>query len=1055
MPFSKEMLAGSSGQSTGFYDYNIEQSLRFDGTAPFLGRTFATGNRRTYTFSVWIKRSPSGQTNEYIFHTSNAGASSASFLYFTNNILAWYDSSTSVLSTNRRFRDFSNWYHIVLAVDTTDGTAGNRTKLYVNGVQETSYSAENNFSENHQTYLNSNIDHFLGSSGTNLQFNGYMAEVHFVDGTVLTPSSFGETKDGIWVAKEYTGSHGTTGFYLPMGATATSGFSADFDGSGDNVRFTNATQYDIASDDDFCLEFYTKGDFEANYSYGIGDYDNGYFLLQMGANGVIYGYYGNGAANTMGDMTAYLTTTSWHHIAYVRESETYRLYIDGVQRGTGTGGGTTAHDVAGFNLGDAHPAAGAPHFNGKVSNLRFTIGAARYTGGTTFIVPTSTLTNDSSNVKLLAFTTATITADGSTAAISGSITEGDPVFSTDSPFSALIGDDASSNTNDFTHSNIDFEDVILDSPTNNFCTANPLHKRLDGTVTISEGNLQISAGASYGGDNRFAGTTGVSSGKWYFEMLRTDATGLGNQTATGVFDADTALSSGAYSGNGTNSGAASNEWALTDRGYACNTSTYTNLSGTIGTVAQNKVVQVAVDMDNKKIWFGIDNTFSGDPAAGSGEAFSNLPTTILPMLYTAQSTQVFNFGQDSSFSGAKTSGSANASDDNNQGDFFYAPPSGYLALCSANLPDPTLGPGQSEQATDNYTSLIWTGNGSDGRSITGVGFDPDWVWIKSRNLATSHLLNDTLRGANASLFAEANTTETANNGGGYLSAFVTDGFSVTSGGSGDDAVNDGSDTYVSWNWKAGGAPTASNSEAAGAAPTSGSVMIDGVASTSALAGSIAATKISANTKAGFSIGTFTKGSGVETVAHGLTAAPNWYVVKRTNGSGSWFVYHSEIASDAETDYIRFNSSAAKSDDATVWGDTAPTSTVFSVGAAFNSSEELLFYAGHNVEGFSKFGTFEGNSSADGTFVFCGFKPARIWLKRSDSSSVDWTSYDLLREGFNVENDSLRFVAAVEQADDDLDILSNGFKMRRNMANNQGTIAFFAWADSPFKFANAR
>ena len=118
-------------------------------------------------------------------------------------------------------------------------------------------------------------------------------------------------------------------------------------------------------------------------------------------------------------------------------------------------------------------------------------------------------------------------------------------------------------------------------------------------------------------------------------MLRTDATGLGNQTATGVFDADTALSSGNYSGNPTSSGAATNEWALTDRGVAVNGSTYTNLSGTIGTVTQNKVVQVAVDMDNKKIWFGIDNTFSGDPAAGSGEAFSNLPTTILPLLYNA------------------------------------------------------------------------------------------------------------------------------------------------------------------------------------------------------------------------------------------------------------------------------------------------------------------------------------------------------------------------------------------------------------------------------------
>ena len=804
MPFSKEMLMGASGQSTGFYDHTIDQSLRFAGTAPLLSRTFATGNRRTYTFSAWIKRAPSGQTYEYIFHTSNAGASAGSYLYFSSDILVWYDNGTVILSTNRKFRDFSSWYHIVLAVDTTDGTAGNRTKLYVNGVQETSYSAESNFSENHQTYLNSNIDHFLSSSGTNLQFNGYMAEVHFIDGSQLTPASFGETKDGIWIAKEYTGSHGTTGFHLPMGATATSGFSADFDGSGDNVRFTNATQYDIGSSDDFCLEFYTKGDFESNYSYGIGDYTNSYFLLQLGANGVVYGYYGNGASNTMGDMTAYLTTTSWHHIAYVRESGTYRLYIDGVQRGTGTGGGTAAHDSARFDLGDAHESAGAPHFNGKISNLRFTIGAARYTGGTTFTVPTSTLTNDSSNVKLLAFTTATITADGSTAAISGTISEGDPVFSTDSPFSALIGDDASSNTNDFTHSGIDFEDIVPDTPSNNFATFNPLDTY---SYTLSEGNLK----AVNSTNNRTVrANTLLESGKWYWELRRHNtANSDGNiYILVGVAKNGTNIQDNPYTSAG-------NYTYTSHTGVKYNNNTSASYGDSWRDAGD--IVGIAFDADNGAIWFSKNGTWqnsatTSEIAAGTttNAAYTGLTDLAgyIPIFArtggTAANEMDVNFGQNPSFNGELTGSNVGTESDGNAiGAFKYAPPSGFLAICSSNFTDPELGPNKSEQATDNFSTILWAGNGSDGRSITGVGFDPDWVWIKSRNKSTSHLLNDTVRGANKSLFSEGDTAETANNGGGYLSAFVTDGFSVTSGSSGDDAVNDGTGTYVSWNWKAG------------------------------------------------------------------------------------------------------------------------------------------------------------------------------------------------------------------------------------------------------------
>jgi hypothetical protein len=237
-------------------------------------------------------------------------------------------------------------------------------------------------------------------------------------------------------------------------------------------------------------------------------------------------------------------------------------------------------------------------------------------------------------------------------------------------------------------------------------------------------------------------------------------------------------------------------------------------------------------------------------------------------------------------------------------------------------------------------------------------------------------------------------------------------------------------------------------------------MIDGVASTSSLAGSLPATKISANTKAGFSIVTYTGTGSNATVAHGLTSAPDVCIVKERGGTGNWFVYsraeNDQASDEAHVGYFNLSTSAFTAS-AVIFNDTPPTDTVFHLGTGNSntSTDTYVAYLFHEVEGFSKFGIFSGNSNADGTFVYCGFKPARIWL-RQDATGIDWTSYDLKRLGYNVDNNSLRDkTSGQEQTDDDLDILSNGFKCRRNFANNQGDVLFFAWADSPVKYSNAR
>ena len=319
-------------------------------------------------------------------------------------------------------------------------------------------------------------------------------------------------------------------------------------------------------------------------------------------------------------------------------------------------------------------------------------------------------------------------------------------------------------------------------------------------------------------------------------------------------------------------------------------------------------------------------------------------------------------------------------------------------------------------------------------------------------------MTDSVRGVNAQLRPAATAIESSQTD--CLTSFDSDGFTLGADASGNNSYNYYTDSHVAWCWKAGGAPTATNSAGAGNVPTAGSVIIDGVASTSSLAGTIAATKISANTKAGFSIVSFTGTGSNATVAHGLTKAPDVLIVKeRSPGTGNWFVYsraeNDQASDEAHVGYFNL-STAAFAASSIIFNNTPPTDTVFSLGTGNTnkSSDEMIAYLFHEVEGFSKFGYFAGNSSSDGTFVYCGFKPARIWL-RQDATGIDWTSYDLLREGFNEENDSLRFAAATEQSDEDLDILSNGFKMRRNMANNQGDVMFFAWADSPVKYSNSR
>ena len=335
----------------------------------------------------------------------------------------------------------------------------------------------------------------------------------------------------------------------------------------------------------------------------------------------------------------------------------------------------------------------------------------------------------------------------------------------------------------------------------------------------------------------------------------------------------------------------------------------------------------------------------------------------------------------------------------------------------------------------HFQTKIYSGDGNDDRNITYDGnadMQPDWLWFKRRNQDVNHILFDSTRGVtkrNHSNNTNAEATE-AN----FLQAFNSNGFQV-----GTDAdINGSGGTYVSWGWKANGGTTTTND-----ASSTGVGSIDSV--------------YQANTTAGFSIVTYTgNATSGATVAHGLGAVPHVIIVKCIGaGSTNWATYHHKNTSAPETDALEFNNTNATSDDVTQWNDTAPTSTVFSLGSGgdSNPSQTMVAYCFAEIQGYSKFGSYTGNGNADGPFVYTGFKPAWILVKRTDNTN-GWFLMDNKRSPFNLTNDYLRPNASDaegEAANSVWDTLSNGFKLRGTGAdvNASGSpFIYLAFASSP-------
>ena len=333
-----------------------------------------------------------------------------------------------------------------------------------------------------------------------------------------------------------------------------------------------------------------------------------------------------------------------------------------------------------------------------------------------------------------------------------------------------------------------------------------------------------------------------------------------------------------------------------------------------------------------------------------------------------------------------------------------------------------------DKPSDFFNTLLYTGNGSSSHGVTGVGFTPNWTWIKERSQTESHFLFDTVRGNNKYINSNGTGQEYTESGG---MAFNSDGFTLGSWNS----VNENSQTYVSWNWKANG---------------QGSSNTDGSTNT---------TYTSANTTAGFSISSYAGSNSNATIGHGLGVAPKMFIIKNLSGTRDWSIYHESLGNAKVINLNNTNAAGATGQ----FASTSPTSTVFTVAGDYGnvnqSGVNYIAYCFAEKQGYSKFGSYLGNGNVDGTFVYCGFKPAFILQKNTARAGSGWGMFDTTRTPTNVSKGMLiASSTAVEDTSDAsrVDFLSNGFKWRTtdNWFNDSGALTIFmAFAENPFVASN--
>jgi hypothetical protein len=568
---------------------------------------------------------------------------------------------------------------------------------------------------------------------------------------------------------------------------------------------------------------------------------------------------------------------------------------------------------------------------------------------------------------------------------------------------AAIGKDTSGNGNNWTPNNISVTagatyDAMTDVPTNTSATvAN--YAVMSPIDFISANGTISSANLNWASSTNVCGnraTIGATSGKWYWEAVGSSVT---SGTVGGRF---------AFTGGDTTTVEQDKfgmYWHPNSGISRIVNGTDTNVTSAY-TYTNGDVLALALDLDNNiSYWYkngALQYTYDFS-------SFSTIGTRVF-FAYAWNGSSgtpswVYNFGQRP---------------------FAYTPPTGFVALNTFNLPTPTI-----LQGNKYMDATLYTGNGSTQVIVNQALFKPDLVWQKPRNEVASHRLVDSVRGVNKVI--KSNSTDAEATETNALTAFNSNGFT----GGGSNAVSSGN-TAVAWQWQAG----------------------QGSTTTGTGTGGITSVTQSVNTTSGFSIVTYTGSGSNGTVTHGLGIAPSWVLVKSRTIAENWMNYHTSIGA---TNYIYLDGTGGAVTLSTIWNNTAPTSSVFSVGTNVTvnqSSTNYVAYCFAEIAGFSKFSSYTGNGSADGPFVYLGFRPKFILVKQSSSAGNAWQLLDSSRNTYNKADNALfpNSTAVEGTGNATFDFLSNGVKIRAadgTVNTNASTYIYMAFAENPFKNANAR
>lgn len=1132
-------MVGASGVDVG----DITKSLRFRASgSTYMSKTLATPTSTTiWTLSLWVKRGAITGTYRLF------GASTTTYLTFnSSDQLNLTLNGASACTSTAVFRDPTSWLHVVYQQN------GSAQTIWVNNLSVATGTTA-------ASIFNTAIAHQIGAANTSNYLDGYLSRICFVDGTALTPSSFGQLNTEIneWVTKSRSACKAV------VDAGGTNSFMLEFE---DGTSLTTLG-YDLASNN-----YLIQSQFASGWTPGAVATGTANFATAPDATTTAYKLTENSATSsalyrTVSTATAALATGTLYTLStYAKKNDLRYVYL------TATG----------------------PFSSTPVAHFDFDTGVCNSTSNTT----ATSITSVGSGWFRVSMTALTTSGAAATLIIGATSADGSQTHTGVVGYYTLLwgaqinrgsaldpyvpNTTTASPPNDWTLTNHSITagvtyDWMEDRPGNSYAVLNPL---VYNGASIVSGNTQLTTSAT----QNVRGSFDLRScGKCYYEY---PSAGV-NYTGWGVASELATLNFAMGNNN-------ANLWGY----YNTTTMWFDNNTASsnsgIAPPASGGVCCVAFDAATGKAWFGYAASGSstptwlsgGDPAAGTTpSATISLTNGLFPhgdiIGGGGSQTLTFNAGQ--------YPATANSAYRSAAGGFFHCvPPTGFLALCQQNLPEGAVRNPKKHFDVDTYT-----GTGS-ALNRTGFQLRPDFVWVKGRSGATNHNLSDSVRGTSATLFS--NTTGAENAGGQRINAFNSDGFSVGT----DTDVNTNTATYAAWLWKANGAavtnlytysqdfsnaawnqqsitPTYSQSAPDGSstatlflagsgdnklwrvsppttvnstntvsmyfkAGTSSTASISignsafnnsisctfnlssgvagtpsyvgtpsgGVASMTSVGGgwyrcslsgvidnsttsqifyayfsvpntqslymwgaqaqsgstatpyipnaAIIAT-VSANQTAGFSIVTYTGTGANATVGHGLGVAPKLVIVKCRSNANDWPAYHASNTAAPETDYLLLNSTAATADDNTYWNDTAPTTTVFSIGTNTDVNTNTYTYVAYcfaEIAGFSKIGSYTGNGSTDGVFVHCGFRPAMI-LTKCSSTTGDWRIYDDLRPGYNVQGGTLLAnTSGAETTTAEIDIVSNGFKARITTdPNSAQTFVFLAIADVNGKYSNAR